>query len=165
MGFLTYVVLITLHMSLTDEFHPDVFATIFKWSILLAVVENGVGKIVFMSINSSVAIMDLIAFNGYKYVTLSILSLLLMFLPWVVFWVFFAYLAAAAVFAEWRFLSSYQPYSSDHAREMGIAANTGVLHKQVILVLSCLQVLCIWFMLPSFSGGAKPGDINVGNRR
>ncbi|CAD7950782.1 unnamed protein product [Amoebophrya sp. A120] len=165
MGALTYLVLITLHMALTDQFHPDVFTTTIKWCVVVATLENGIGRLVFLTINSSVSLIDLVAFNGYKYVTLSVLSLLAMFLPYVLFMLFFAYFAAAAVFAEWRFLSHYQPFASDHARQMGIASNTGVLHKQVILVLSVLQVFLIWFMLPSFSGakggGGQKADINV----
>eukprot|EP00392_Amoebophrya_sp_AT5.2_P014623 g14784.t1 len=161
MGFITYVVLIALHMGVTDRFHSDVFATTFKYSVLLGILENGVGKIAFLTINSSVSILDLIAFTGYKYVVLSVLTLFAMFLTYnALFWLFFVYFAAAACFAMWRFLSGYQSFNSDHAREMGIASNTGMLHKQVILVLAALQAFLIWFMLPSFAKGPR-ADLTV----
>lgn len=151
MGFFTYVILISLHMLLMDEFHPEVFDRTVKFSLLLGGLENGVAKVAFLAVNSSITFVDIMAIQGYKYVNLSIVSLLGIFVPKFMWWIVFLYFGAAAVFTQWRFLTHLTPYASEHTRQLNIGQQTGILHKQVIIVISGLQIVSMFFLLPSFS--------------
>jgi len=153
MGFLTYLVLFAVEMGLAGAFKPSIFATCFEWSVFITLLETGIAKFAFTAIDSSVSFVDLLAFTSYKYVYLSVLSVVLLIMPNPLLYTSFMYFGAAAAFSAWRFLSKgLHSYRTAQARELGLSQQPGPIHRKLILVIAFLQVPLIWFMMPALFG-------------
>ena len=126
---------------------------------LLGFLEACVSKGAFMIFGGvNFDVLDLAAYNGYKYVHTSFLMLLYCFLGesyisggtlGYLMYVAFAYFAAAAAFTQYRFLNHAPAYKTAEARQMGVQQSMQGVSKQIVLGLAAFQVAAIYLLMPT----------------
>ena len=152
MGWLTYTILIALHMGLSQKFTPGIFATTVEWSLGIGLLENLICKVAFSTIqpstNFALTLVDWIAINGQKYIHMSCIALPTLLLPSSsTFWLLFVYFAGAAGFSQYKCLVHLQSLSG---------YQISATHTQLIMASAVMQVLLMWFMIPSLPIAPEP---------
>eukprot|EP00918_Siedleckia_nematoides_P099103 GHVU01216908.1.p1 GENE.GHVU01216908.1~~GHVU01216908.1.p1 ORF type:complete len:289 (+),score=54.18 GHVU01216908.1:65-868(+) len=164
MGSITYILIYGLSKGAVDDFHPDVFGRRATLAASLVCLEVALMKLLYYlagtSSSPSLSLPDLVAYSGYKFVSLvPILAIGLMFADanFNLFRASFFYFSCAAAFAT--FVSLRRASEDNKVDDCWASTSSGASHHQGLRLLpryisvafGIFQFLQCWLLTPTFA--------------
>mmetsp|Transcript_37098 Transcript_37098/g.27408 ORF Transcript_37098/g.27408 Transcript_37098/m.27408 type:complete len:147 (+) Transcript_37098:381-821(+) len=143
MAFTTFILLTGFYQGVKAEFEPEIIGYVFSKSMFFWVLEALIQKgFLYFSGFGNPPFFEVLAYTGYKFVSLCLLVAISFFLNGIAYFV--ALIALALVFAFF-FFQTLRRFSTantlaDHIRDVSIN------RKTFMLVNSVIQVVLIWVL-------------------
>merc|ERR1712174_173256 len=137
MSLITYVLLCALVYGANGQFTPEVIPDVSTKCLLTQLLEVIAIRFGFYLMQVSVAILDLFALTGYKYLGLSVNMLIGMGLGHKVYYGVLVYFACATAFFLLKNMSNAVPKNT---------AETGPKREFVVVGCAASQIVTMWFL-------------------
>lgn len=147
MAFTTYMVVFSIIQGLLGQFHPQLLGIVTSKSLALMVVEISFLKLFSYLLAASSSLLDLIAYSGYKFIAITLVTLAAATSSSLVKWTTFTYTGAATAFFMLRSLRYVLlPESSNSTSTV----NSGMRQKRIqfLFIYSFVcQFVFMWLLL------------------